>query len=268
MRYLYICFIVIILSACEAGSNESTASTNQKEDTKLSKVAPSETFMDTVALYSQDGLEMEGYLYQVTADAPVVLLCHQANFNKHEYDEIAVRLNENGYNCLAIDQRSGGPLDGYENTTYLRAVDQGLPTTYVEAEQDIITGIEFLVKRYKKPVILWGSSYSAGLALHLGQQNEDVQAVIAFSPGDYFNGERPELIEVMPNYEKPFFITSSKKEAEKLAKILKNVHSDERHKHFMPKNDGKHGSKALWKSHKNNEEYWTAVLQFLTAVCK
>jgi hypothetical protein len=39
---------------------------------------------------------------------PYILLSHQAGSNRAEYAPIAPRLVKPGFNCLAIDQRSGG----------------------------------------------------------------------------------------------------------------------------------------------------------------
>src|SRR5262245_54570689 len=56
---------------------------------------------------SKDGLPVTADLYHVNDSLPVILLCHQARFSRGEYREAAVKLNKFGFNCLAIDQRSG-----------------------------------------------------------------------------------------------------------------------------------------------------------------
>jgi len=62
---------------------------------------------------SVDGLIISGTIYQIDDTSPSILLCHQAGFNMHEYDEIAPKLNALGFNCIAVDQRSGGILYDY-----------------------------------------------------------------------------------------------------------------------------------------------------------
>ena len=66
---------------------------------------------EQVSFEAADGVRVFGDIYR-SADgelAPVILLFHQAGSDaRGEYTHIAIRLMENGYNVLAIDQRSGG----------------------------------------------------------------------------------------------------------------------------------------------------------------
>jgi len=57
-----------------------------------------------VTFTSQDGLTVTGNLYERDPIAPVILLCHQATCDKHEYTDIVPQLNALGFNALAIDQ--------------------------------------------------------------------------------------------------------------------------------------------------------------------
>ncbi|MBL4670213.1 MAG: hypothetical protein JKY30_13245, partial [Flavobacteriales bacterium] len=89
---------------------------------ELSKKYPSKK----ITFKSEDGLLVTGNLYEIGKDKPIILLCHQARYNKFEYADIAPKLNELGYNCLAIDQRSGGSFAGKPNETYERATKKGI----------------------------------------------------------------------------------------------------------------------------------------------
>ncbi|MFK7952303.1 MAG: alpha/beta hydrolase [Ekhidna sp.] len=218
-----------------------------------------------VIFESKDGLPISGHLYSIDDQSPVILLCHQAGYNKHEYADIAPRLNALGYNCLAIDQRSGGSFADEENSTFENAKAKGLSTEYVDAEQDMVAALEYLEKRYNQKVILWGSSYSSALSLHIGN-NKNVKAIISFSPGDYFGEQKENLSEVIPALDKPFFITSSKAESVRLKEIIGDMKLSNSQVHFIPKNDGFHGSKALWVGQDGADEYWDALKQFLEAV--
>ena len=215
---------------------------------------------------STDGLIISGHLYEIDESKPVILLCHQAGFNKVEYAEIAPKLNEMGFNCLAIDQRSGGNLDGKPNETSQRAKGKNLPTHYVDAQKDIVAAINFLNKKFNQKIIVWGSSYSSSLALFESLKNDKVKASISFSPGDYFGNKRPSLKETFSKLEKPFFVTSSKGEAKKLSSSINATELKENQIQFIPTSSGFHGSKALWSKKKGFEEYWTAITQFLNAI--
>ncbi len=221
-----------------------------------------------IAFPSTDGLMVTGHLYEVDPNKPVILLCHQARFNKQEYADIAPKLNQHGYNCLAIDQRSGGFFADQSNETCERAKQQGITVlSYIHAEPDIIAAINFLHQKYNKKITIWGSSYSSSLALLIAESNDQVKAVLAFSPGDYFGDKKPGLSTVIPKLTVPFFITSSKEEAPKLKSILSGVTLSASKVHFIPEGEGMHGSKALWNGQQNAGEYWEAVRDFLREVC-
>jgi len=213
-----------------------------------------------------DGLVINGNLYEVGSDKPVILLCHQAGYNRIEYADIAPKLNEMGYNCMAIDQRSGGDFAGKPNNTVVRAGEKGLQPEMIDAQQDIAAAITFLNKKYRKKVTVWGSSYSSSLALLEGASNPKVKAIIAFSPGDYFGDSAVSLKTVFSKINKPFLVTSSKQEAETLKALVGEVSLEKNQQQFIPESDGFHGSRALWTGQKGAEEYWKPVIAFLKTI--
>ncbi len=213
-----------------------------------------------------DGLVVNGDLYEVGAGKPVILLCHQAGYNRVEYADIAPKLNEMGYNCMAIDQRSGGDFAGKPNNTVVRAGEKGLQPEMIDAQQDIAAAINFLNKKYRKKVTVWGSSYSSSLALLEGASNPKVKAIIAFSPGDYFGDSAVSLKTVFSKINKPFLVTSSKQEAETLKALVGEVSPEKNQQQFIPESDGFHGSRALWTGQKGAEEYWKPVIAFLKTI--
>ena len=219
-----------------------------------------------VEFVAKDGLLISGNLYEIGLDKPVILLCHQAGLNRIEYMDIAPRLNELGYNCLAIDQRSGGDFAGKPNNTVQRAANKGMKPSMLDARQDITGAIDYLNKKYKTRVIVWGSSYSSSLAMLEGVSNKKVKAIIAFSPGDYFGKNAPSLSAVFQKIDKPFFVTSSKEEAKILKTLIGNNPLKKNQIQFVPKLEGFHGSRALWTGQKGAEEYWNAVVTFLKAI--
>ena len=215
---------------------------------------------------SIDGLIVNGNLYEVGNDKPVILLCHSASSNRIEYADIAPKLNELGYNCMAIDQRVGGELAEKSNETSLRAKKDKFPTDYIDAQQDIEAAINYLTKKFNKKIIVWGSSYSSSLVLFESLQNEKVKASISFSPADYFGDKKQSLKVIFPELKKPFFITSSKQEATILSALVDVNKLKENQIQFVPQSNGFHGSKALWNGQRGAEEYWIAVIEFLTLI--
>ena len=219
-----------------------------------------------VEFQSIDGLIVNGNLYEVGNDKPVILLCHQAGYNRIEYADIAPKLNELGYNCMAIDQRSGGEFAEKSNETFLRAKKDELATDYLDAQQDIEAAINYLNKKFNKKIIVWGSSYSSSLVIFESLQNENVKASISFSPDDYFSDKKQSLKVIFSELKKPFFITSSKQEASTLSALIGDTKLKKNQLQFIPNSDGFHGSKALWTGQKGAEEYWNAIMEFLTSI--
>ncbi|MCB9448403.1 MAG: dienelactone hydrolase family protein [Flavobacteriales bacterium] len=211
---------------------------------------------------SKDGLEITGDLYQIDPHAPYILLCHQAGYSRGEYVVTAERLNKLGYNCLAIDLRSGGAVNGVENETAKKAAAKNLPTEYLDAEQDMLAGVEYLSHLAGQPVILFGSSYSASLALKIASENELVEAVIAFSPGEYF-GDKLNVKQAISHLDKPVFVASTKGESDHVRNLVSQVPESKRTQ-FTPGREGMHGSRALWKTCESQQECWMSLIRFLS----
>ena len=222
----------------------------------------------TVTFPSTDSLEITADLYLPhPKTAPFIILFHRAHWSRGEYREIAPKLTAMGFNCLAVDQRSGDEVNGVKNETAARAQALGKPTTYVDALQDMQAALDFVNKNYAKgKLIIWGSSYSAGLVFILAAQNEEaVDGVLAFAPAEYFLrlGKPKNYVQIhAKRLDMPVFITSAKKEAPNWKAIFEVIPSH--HKvSFIPKTAGIHGSQALWESTPDNAAYWTEVKKFL-----
>ena len=166
----------------------------------------------TIHFLSSDGLEMTADYHEIDPNAPTIILCHQAQFSRGEYIDIAPQLNSFGFNCLAVDLRSGKSANGLVNITAKNAKERGRPTEYADAEKDILAAIEHYTSKYnKEQIILWGSSYSAALALKIGINHPKVSSVIAYSPGEYL--ANIELKPMLKNITIPCYVASAKKEA-------------------------------------------------------
>ncbi|MBK9286082.1 MAG: hypothetical protein IPM51_17440 [Sphingobacteriaceae bacterium] len=255
----YILVMVIVL----LGSCNNDKKTSNCPETPTVKENP---FPEKIKFPSLDSLTVFANLYHYNDSAPVIVLCHQARYNKFEYSGIAPKLHKLGYNCLAIDQRSGGGIVESINETNKEALKLNKAVDFLDAEQDIIAAVEFAAKKYKQNVILWGSSYSSVLSLYTAIDHKNVRAVIAFSPGDYFQKEKGSLTEKIKTFEKPMLVTSSKEEAPELSAMLKDKKLGVNQIQFIPDSIGHHGSRALWESSNNNEEYWKAILNFLESL--
>lgn len=272
--YTYISLILIILGCkSEAPINNAKEnniidegqfdsiiiSNNTKAPTKAIRSFENRAyFLDSFP--SKDSLIIFADIYIKERNAPTIILCHQAGYSRGEYKETAKQLNLYGYSVIAIDQRSGGTINDVENRTNSNALKDSLPTNYIDARQDIEATIDYVYNYTQKPVLLVGSSYSASLSLLIAKNNAKIKAVAAFSPGEYFDSIS--IQDSLIGWDKPLFITSSKKEINSINKLVKNV---EMHflNQFAPEKEGYHGSKALWSINNGSNLYWDAFNQFL-----
>ncbi len=222
----------------------------------------------TISFPSADSLLISADLYPAPiAGAPLILLYHQAGWSRGEYREIAPKLNKMGYACLAIDQRSGGEVNDVLNETHSRAEEAGMETGYLNALQDMQAALDYARDSLKASrIIIWGSSYSSALVFVLAAKNPGkISALLAFSPGEYFNrfGKSDHFVtEQAAKLNIPVFITSARDEKENWAGIFKAV-PDSRKMSFRPQTTGQHGSRALWEKFPEHKDYWTAVKAFL-----
>lgn len=192
---------------------------------------------------SRDGLLISADCYPAKPERNV-LLCHQSHCNRGEYRETAPRLAGLGFSCIAIDQRSGMNVFGVVNEPSTRAKHAGVATGYLDARQDIEAAVDFACRRNGgKPIVLFGSSYSAALALWIAACSDKIAAVVSFSPGEHLKGVR--LSEALAPLFKPVFATGALREINEVKGVLKAVQR-KWITLFEPTVEGFHGSKALW----------------------
>ncbi len=222
----------------------------------------------TVTFKASDGLTVTADVYMpYDKKAPMILLCHRAKWSRGEYREIAPKLNLLGFNCVAIDQRSGQAINGVENETAKLALSKGKQNRFIDAMPDIQAGIDYVTKNYVQgKFILWGSSYSSSLVITMFAQNADkVNGVISFSPGEYFGsmGRSERWVSFMADgVEVPTFISCQPSEKTKVEEIFDNIASEDKTL-FVPETPSKHGSQALYSDSDAQKETWDALKNFL-----
>jgi len=222
-----------------------------------------------VEIPSEDGLAITADLYSPHEDksTPFIVLCHQANWSRGEYRETAPKLNALGFNCLAIDQRSGQAVNKVDNLTVAKAKAARKGVNFPDAEQDMIAALKWAKTNHAEgKLILWGSSYSAALSLRIAGEHADlIDGAMAFSPGEYFSrfGKTKDWITTSAKkISDPVFVTSARKEARSWKTIFESIPVDSKAS-FLPETAGNHGSRALWAEFPDNGAYWDAVKGFL-----
>jgi len=263
---LFLFCAIFLFAKCQ---NSQSPKTENKKDSSGCVTFRTDTACSQIVFQTKDSLFLKTDIYYSGKNEnPTIILCHQAGYSRGEYVEIGKILAKKGFNCIAIDQRSGNEVNGVKNITAQQFLERKKqlndtkPVEYLDAEPDIEDAIYFGCKFFgkeKRKVILWGSSYSASLCLKIAAKNDDVMAVLAFSPGEYF-GNKLTLKNEIKNFNKPLFVTSSKSEAADLTKLVSDIKNKTQ---FIPDFEGKHGSSCLWSDTPNNEKYWKAVDEFL-----
>lgn len=223
---------------------------------------------ERVVFKAQDKVPITADLYAPNAaTSPMIILFHQAKYSRGEFLDIAPKLNEMGFNCLAVDLRSGDACNGVRNETHAYADSIHLKTRYTDAYNDMRMAVSYARSKYPSAkIILLGSSYSASLSLKLAADfPKGLSAVAAFSPGEYFAvyGWSRDIIQISATRIKcPVFISSSASEVDDWQKIYDAIPVATKSS-FVPTSDGMHGAKALWTNFPQHKEYWTALEKFL-----
>lgn len=216
---------------------------------------------EAVQLTASDGVKVFGDYSEPANARALILLFHQADSGQGEYLTIVPRLAQAGYATLALDQRSGGNLYGGNWTVK----GLGKSAGFTEAKPDLEAALAWAQAK-KLPVVLWGSSYSASLAFVVAAEHPgQVRALLAFSPGEYFDG-KPGVAEAAKKLGMPVFVTSAQDPKEiAAAKAVIDAVPGGFKLQFVPVDGGVHGSSTLngEKNPKGAAAAWKEVLAFL-----
>ena len=219
---------------------------------------------EVVELIAADGMKVPATYRQAAEPKALILLFHQRGSSRAEYFEIGPRLAANGYSSLAIDQRGGGERWRVPNQT---AEQWGETESHLDAMPDLEAALAWGAAQGLK-LALWGSSYSAALVFPLAAEHpEEVKAVLAFSPGDYLEGEQ--VTKAARELSVPVFVSSATtlNEIGYAQPVFDAVASLDK-EYFLPAKGGEHGSLTLIRSENPDgyEEVWGAILRFLRRV--
>jgi dienelactone hydrolase len=240
-----------------------TACTTNTDKGNLAEVSNNTEFGQAgkVTFMSLDSLKITADYYPNNDAENIIILLHQSGFSRGAYKDIAPLLVDSGFACLAVDLRCGNMANEVLNETANRAMEQGLSQAKTDAKQDIQAAINYISNNSTKNIYLWGSSYSASLALILAKEDDRVKRVIAFSPGEFL-GNQETVRSAIPNLEKPVFITGGEAEFDINVKPIVDI---------LPKFNvtickqklGNHGTKTLWDKSDNTNKIYEKLFRFL-----
>lgn len=253
-------FISLLLAgtttACEAKPSGEVARENS--------AVPADASAQPVTLNAADGVVVHGLYYEAQKPKALILLFHQASSSKDEYATIAPQLVTAGFSALAIDQRSGNGMFGKNET----AAGLGRKADYLEARPDLKAALDW-ARTKSLPIVLWGSSYSSSLIFPLAASDpKGIVALLAFSPGEYFN-DKSMIRTAAAKVKVPVFVASanSKEETGEADPIMAALPRSDRNVRFVPTH-GVHGSSMLIASRNQAgaDENMRSVLAFLNRV--
>jgi dienelactone hydrolase len=250
-------FGALIASGCHAAPKVD-------QECKDSACAKASEAVQPIQLTASDGVKVHGALYEAADPKALILLFHQAGSSKDEYATIAPRLRNAGYSALAIDQRSGSEMYGTNET----AKGLGREADYLEARPDLQAALDWAHQR-KLPIILWGSSYSSALIFPLAAGDpQGVVALLAFSPGEYFD-DKHMIRAAAAKLKVPVFIasTNASDEVGEADPIMAALPKNAANVRFVPEH-AVHGSSMLIakRNPEGVEANWRAVMAFLGSI--
>lgn len=219
------------------------------------------TSKKTVTFTSSDLLLITADEYISEEENPYILLFHQQQSSRGEYTTIARKLCNMDYNCLAVDIRNGGSDNSVSNETFKRCKESRCPISVSDIEKDILASIDYAFAKSNKPVVLFGSGANASLCLKIAKENDNVRAVVALSPGEYFL-PNISIRDTITDLRKPVFVSSSLADTPYVEEIVSGV-SEEYLQVFEPEmGEGARGTLSLSEENENASEYWLALLLF------
>ena len=150
-----------------------------------------------------DGVVIKGTFYPSAASnpAPAVLLLHQYNGNRRQWDPFTVVLAANGYNVLAIDQRGFGETGGTMDWTRAQ-----------KDATDLMTWLRQQPTVNPDEVAVVGASIGSNLALRVCALDPKCHTSIALSPAlDYVGLTTKGAVTSM--HDKAIFLVASERDA-------------------------------------------------------
>lgn len=226
-----------------------------------------------IHFFTSDSIQIFGDLYELNKEGKTILLFHQGGSNaRGEYTPIIPTLIQNGYNVLAIDQRSGGQYYGSYNRTLANIPTHiyGDGYGYCDAYNNLEGALDYIIDTgFSGTKVLWGSSYSASLAIQLAsKRQQDVDGVLAFSPAS--GGSMKDCLpdEYFETLKRPLLLLRppSEMESEK-SKVQFELAKKFGHQTNVPKS-GVHGSSMLVENRvgADVQETWKVVVSFLQTI--
>jgi dienelactone hydrolase len=216
---------------------------------------------EAVHFFSADSVKIRGDLYLKDSNLPFIILCPPDGSNHSDFSDIAPRLMNLNYNCLAIDIRSGGNPGYGQHETAVTQSHFNYKSGALDALDDIRAAIRYTRNFNSKPVVLLGSCNSASLCLLESVDDPLVKAVVALSPGEYFEPFKT-VSQETAQLTAPVFVSATGKDFPYLQKMFSAAPAGKVTLFKPEKSQGTQGTGALSPANPGSSEYWFALLMF------
>ncbi len=188
-------------------------------------------------------------------------------FDEKQPDVICEELDKQRYNAIMMKKSNPKAYeDAKKNLPFiyrmLAKFQESMASEYgVNAGDEMLAAINYAFEKSQLPVILFGSGANGSLCLKIARENDNVRAVVALSPGEYFLPDI-NIRDTITDLRKPVFVTSSLSEFPYVKEVVSGVPEDYL-KAFEPKmGEGGRGTLSLSNDTENHSEYWLALLLF------
>lgn len=213
-----------------------------------------------VSFQTKDGVKIAGDFFDNKSKKSILLL-HILPGNRHDFDDFAEFLWQNGYNVLNIDERGHGESEAWPG-------EMGSWQEFVEADfdkmiYDVEAASDWLKNRSPDAdLAVIGGSIGANLSLLYGAKAQP-KAVVTLSPGLNYKGIKTEI--ASRNFRQNLLLAASRDDnyAFESCERLFDI-SNASKKEFIKYEDAGHGTRMF-----NSEpELKQRILDFLNKIFK
>ena len=218
--------------------------------------------MNKIFLTTKDNVKIAANLYEVENPIGWLVLVHMMPATKESFQELAQRLQNLGYESIAIDLRGHGESDKGPNG-FLKFSD----SEHQKSILDLEAAVDYLIEKRqatRDKIIFIGASIGANLSLQYISEHPEFKTVVLLSPGLNYRGIKTEpLVKNLKTGQKVFFVSSrddpnSKNNAEENQRLYDLVPTGVEKKIKIYERGG-HGTDIL----KNQLELTSVIIEFI-----
>jgi len=218
--------------------------------------------MNKIFLTTKDNVKIAANLYEVENPIGWLVLVHMMPATKESFQELAQRLQNLGYESIAIDLRGHGESDKGPNG-FLKFSD----SEHQKSILDLEAAVDYLIEKRqatRDKIIFIGASIGANLSLQYISEHPEFKTVVLLSPGLNYRGIKTEpLVKNLKTGQKVFFVSSrddpnSKNNAEENQRLYDLVPTGVEKKIKIYERGG-HGTDIL----KNQLELTSLIIEFI-----